>query len=140
VNRLLEAQDKLKGEEESRVTAEKQVKELQARLEGLSVDKSNEASLSSTLFPVSQVLEPNSRQRLPLTGNICFPIGNMKLRPSFPRSLLSVELLCSPFAWPHHRFLLSLSNYVSMVIALYYINQFACLLAASQRKKSLPAA
>jgi hypothetical protein len=46
VNRLLEAQDKLKGEEESRVTAEKQVKELQARLEGLSVDQSNEASFS----------------------------------------------------------------------------------------------
>lgn len=38
------------------MSAEKQVKELQARLEGLSVDQSNEASLSSALFLVSQVL------------------------------------------------------------------------------------
>lgn len=60
MNRLLEAQDKLKGEEESKVAAEKQVKELHARLEGLSVDQSKEASfslhLSLLLSSVSQVL------------------------------------------------------------------------------------
>lgn len=54
MNRLLEAQDKLRSEEESRVAAEKQVKELQARLEGLSADQLKEASFSFASFTVSQ--------------------------------------------------------------------------------------
>jgi hypothetical protein len=50
VNRLLEAQDKLRSEEETRAAAETQVKELQARLEGLSGDLKSASQLKEVII------------------------------------------------------------------------------------------
>lgn len=72
MNRLLEAQDKLRSEEESKVAAEKQVKELQARLEGLSADQSKEASFSFAFIIVSQVSRTQFSTEMPILWDNLF--------------------------------------------------------------------